>query len=381
MADKRDYYEVLGISKGASEDEIKRAYRRLAKKYHPDVNKEPGAEEKFKEINEAYEVLSDPQKKANYDQFGFAGMDGMNFGGGGAGFSGGFDDLGDILNSFMGGMGGFSDFGFGGRRSSSRTSNGPIKGDNRYMSMDIDFLDAVHGVDKVVRLKVDQPCEHCHGTGAENPGDIETCSTCGGSRRTVHQTRTAFGVMQQVGVCPDCRGTGKRIKVRCSSCHGEGYITKTEEVEISIPEGISPGQQIRVSGKGERGRNGGPNGDLYIEINVLPHKYFRRDGNDIHITVPISAIDATLGTEIEVPTIHGDVELTIPAGTQPKQKMRIKGYGVKDLRSSNRGDEYVEIDVTIPKKITREERELYMQLAKKGEKKESVFERFKKSFK
>ena len=377
MADKRDYYEVLGLSKNASADDIKKAYRKLAKQYHPDVNKAPDAEAKFKEINEAYEVLSDPQKKATYDQFGHSGMDGFS-----QGFSGGFggmnmDDLGDIFSSFMGGMGsGFSGFNFGG--SSSRRT-GPMKGENRYMSMDIDFLDAVHGVDKLVNLSVEKKCEYCDGTGAASRSDIETCSTCRGSGRFMRQSRTPFGVIQQQTSCPDCKGTGKRIKKICPHCGGNGYNTVKEQVEVSIPAGISSGQQVRLSGYGERGSNGGPNGDLYIEIRVRPHKYFRREGNNIHISVPISAVDATLGTTVDVPTAPGDVELTIPAGTQPGQQLRLRGYGIKDLRSNSMGDQIVDVQVEIPKKLSREEKELYETLAKR--KKESVFDRFKKNFK
>ena len=379
MADKRDYYEVLGLSKGASEDEIKKAYRKLAKQYHPDVNKAPDAEAKFKEINEAYEVLSDPQKRATYDQFGHAGMENGGFG---QGFSGGFggmnmDDLGDIFSSFMGGGSSFGGFDFGGGGRSSRRT-GPMKGDNRYMSMDIDFLDAVHGVEKVVSLTVDKKCPHCDGLGAASSADIETCPTCHGSGRVMRQSRTAFGVFQQQSVCPDCNGSGQHIKKKCPHCGGEGYSSVKEQVEVSIPAGISSGQQVRIAGYGERGLNGGPNGDLYIEVNVRPHKFFERDGSNIYVTVPISSVDATLGTKIDVPTPYGDVELVIPAGTQPGQQLRIKGYGVKNLRSGTKGDQYVQIRVEIPKKLTREEKELYQKLA---DKKESVFEKFKKNFK
>lgn len=378
MADKRDYYEVLGLSKGASEDDIKKAYRKLAKQYHPDINKAPDAEAKFKEINEAYEVLSDSQKRQTYDQFGFAGMDGANFGGSGFGGFGGMnmDDLGDIFSSFMGGMGGgFSGFNFGGR-SSRRT--GPMKGENRYMSMDIDFLEAVHGVNKTISINVDKKCEHCDGSGAQSKSDIETCSTCHGSGVTMRQSRTPFGVIQQQGVCPDCRGTGKRIKKVCPHCGGSGYNNVKEKVEVSIPAGISTGQQVRIQGYGERGENGGPNGDLYIEIRVRQHKYFIREDDDIYIKVPITSVEATLGTTIDVPTPYGDVELEIPAGSQPNSKLRIKGYGVKDLRSSSKGDMYVELDVTIPKKLSKEEKELYQKLA---DKKENIFDKFKKNFK
>ena len=378
MADKRDYYEVLGLSKGASEDEIKRAYRKLAKQYHPDVNKALDAEAKFKEINEAYSVLSDSEKRATYDQFGFAGMDGANFGGSGFGGFGGMnmDDLGDIFSSFMGGMGGgFSGFNFGGR---SSRRNGPMKGENRYMSMDIEFLEAVHGVEKTVNISVDKKCEHCDGTGAESKSDIETCSKCNGSGVTMRQSRTPFGVIQQQGVCPDCNGTGKHIKKICPHCGGTGYNNVREKVDVNIPAGISSGQQVRIQGYGERGENGGPNGDLYIEIRVRPHKYFIREDNDIYIKVPITSVEATLGTKIDVPTPYGDVELTIPAGTQPNSRLRLKGYGVKDLRGSSKGDQYVEVEVNIPKKLSKEEKELYEKLSAK---KESIFEKFKKNFK
>ena len=377
MADKRDYYDVLGLSKGASEDDIKKAYRKLAKQYHPDINKAPDAADKFKEINEAYSVLSDSQKRSNYDQFGFDGVDGNGFGQGFGGFGGmNMDDLGDIFSSFMGGMGGgFSGFNFGGR---STRRNSPMKGENRYMSIDIDFLDAVHGVSKTISINVDKKCEHCDGTGAESKDDIETCPTCHGSGVTTRQSRTPFGVIQQQGVCPDCNGTGKRIKKKCSHCNGLGYNSVKEQVEVTIPAGISSGQQVRIQGYGERGENGGPNGDLYIEIDIRPHKYFIREGNNIYIRVPITSVEATLGTTIDVPTPYGDVELTIPAGSQPNSKLRLKGYGIKDLRSNAKGDQYVELEVNIPKKLSKEEKELYEKLSKK---KENIFEKFKKNFK
>ena len=379
---KRDYYEILGISKDASADDIKKSYRKLAKKYHPDINKEAGAEERFKEINEAYEVLSDPQKKQIYDQYGHAGLENGGMGGfdGFSGFSGtGFSDLGDIFESFMGGMGGFSNFGFSGSSRSTRNS-GPIKGENRYMQMSIEFLEAVKGIRKTISISVDRKCEKCDGTGAKSKADIETCPTCKGSGRVTRQTRTAFGVMQTVGECPDCNGTGKRIKNRCPQCGGSGYINKKENVEVNIPAGINSGQQVRLAGYGERGHNGGPNGDLYIEIYVRPHKYFTREGNDIYITVPISAVEATLGCKIDVPTCNGDVSLTIPAGCQPGQKLRIKGYGVKSLRSNTVGDQYVEVKVEIPAKLSKEEKELYQKLLNRSGK-ESVFDKFKKAFK
>lgn len=375
---KRDYYEVLELSKNASSEDIKKSYRKLAKKYHPDINKDPGAEEKFKEINEAYEVLSDPQKKQIYDQYGHAGLENGGMGGFEGFSSGGFGDLNDIFESFMGGMGGFSNFGFGGSRSAR--SNAPIKGDNRYIQISIEFLEAVKGVSKTITINVDKKCEKCDGTGAKSKNDIKTCSTCNGNGKVTRQQRTAFGIMQSVVDCPDCRGTGKTILNKCPNCNGEGYINKKENVEVKIPAGISTGQQVRISGYGERGYNGGPNGDLYIEINVKDHKFFHREGNDIYITVPISVVDATLGCKVDVPTCNGDVTLTIPAGSQPGQKLRLKGYGVKNLRSNDIGDQYVELRVEIPTKLNKEEKELYQKLKAKGSK-ESVFDKFKKAFK
>lgn len=366
---KRDYYEALGIAKGASDDEIKKAYRKMAKKYHPDVNKDKDAEDNFKEINEAYEVLSDPQKKATYDQFGHAGMDGANFGGG-QGF-GGFEDLGDIFGSFFGGG-----FGGGQRR---QNSNGPRKGNDRFMQMRIEFMDAIFGKEEEVTIEVDEQCGACGGTGAFSKSDIKTCSTCGGSGSVTSQQRTPFGVFQSQSVCPDCNGTGKSVAKKCDKCHGRGYEHKRVKLNIKIPAGIQSGQQVRVPNKGERGANGGPNGDLYIEILVTRHKTFVRDGNDIRISVPISAVDATLGCKVDVPTVYGDVELSIPAGTQYGQQFRLRGKGVKSARGSQ-GDQFVEINVEIPTKISHDERELYEKIKNKKEH-ESPFEKFKKAFK
>ena len=377
---KKDYYEVLEISKDASNEDIKKAYRKLAKKYHPDINKEAGAEERFKEINEAYEVLNDPQKKQIYDQYGFEGLEGSAGGFGGFdGFSsGGFGDLNDIFDHIMGGMGGFSNFGFGGSRSSR--PNSPMKGDNRYMQLSIEFLESIKGVNKTISINVDKKCEKCDGTGAKSKNDIKTCKTCNGTGKVTRQTRTAFGIMQSVVDCSDCNGTGKTIENKCPECNGTGYINIKENVEVKIPAGISSGQQIRIAGYGERGYNGGPNGDLYIEILVRPHKFFVREGNDINIVIPISAVDATLGTKVDVPTCYGDISLSIPAGSQPGTRLRIKGYGVKSLRSNTVGDQYVELKVEIPTKLSKEEKELYQKLKDKVNK-ENVFEKFKKTFK
>ena len=373
MADKRDYYEVLGVSKQASPDEIKRAYRKKAKKYHPDINKDPGAEEKFKEIQEAYEVLSDPNKKATYDRFGHAAFE-QGAGNGGAGGFGGFGfedvDLGDIFGSFFGG---------GGR--SRQRNNGPRRGDDHLMGLNIEFMEAVHGVKKDIKVTYDAPCSHCNGTGAKDPNDVQTCSRCGGRGTIQQQQRSPFGTFVSETTCPDCNGTGKVVRNKCSHCHGKGYETKTVTVELDIPAGIDSNQRLRVSGKGGRGSNGGSNGDLYVEIQVKPHEHFRREGRNIHITVPVSNVDATLGCEVDVPTVHGDVTVKIPAGTQSGAVLRLKGKGVKDLRGSTYGDEMVKIEVKIPTKLSMEERELYTKLSKLSKKKESPFDLFKRKFK
>lgn len=370
---KRDYYEVLGLSKGASEQEIKKAYRSLAKKYHPDMNKSADAEAKFKEINEAYEVLSDPQKKATYDQYGHAGMDGAGFGGfGGADFG----DINDIFGSFFGGSG------FGGFSSGRRSNNGPRRGQDRYMQMRISFLDAIFGKTETIKIDVEETCPDCQGSGAHSKDDIKVCSHCNGTGTVVTQQRTAFGVFQSQGVCPDCGGTGKTILKKCSRCNGKGYEKKKVEVEVKIPAGIQSGQQLRVPNRGERGINGGNNGDLFIEIIVSRHDFFNREGKNIYINIPISSVDATLGCTLDVPTVYGDVELTIPAGTQNNTQFRLKGKGVKDLRGGEQGDQYVQVNIEIPKKLSKEEKELYEKLrtiAKKN--KESVFDKFKKAFK
>lgn len=372
---KRDYYEVLGVSKSATDAEIKKAYRSLAKKYHPDVSTEANTEEKFKEVQEAYDILSDNEKRANYDQFGHAAFD-PNAGFGGGFNAGGFSDFGgfeDLFGSF--GFGG----GFGGGRRQSARANQPMKGQDRVMSMNIDFMDSVFGTNKSINLNVDETCPHCHGTKAESPKDISTCNTCQGSGYVISQQRTPFGVFQSESVCPECHGSGEKITKACHECHAKGYVTKKVKVDIKVPAGIVTGQHLRVSGKGERGMNGGPNGDLYIDINVKPHKHFKRVGNDIHIQVPVSAIDATLGTQIQVPTVDGDVLLKVPAGTQPNTKLRLREKGVVDRKTGKKGDQYVDVNVVVDKKLSKKEMEHYEAI--RDAQSDNVFDKFKKSFK
>ncbi len=379
MAEKRDYYDVLGVPKSATEAEIKKAYRTLAKKYHPDVNKEPDAEEKFKEINEAYEVLRDEEKRKAYDQFGFAGMDGAQANGFGGFSSGGFDDFGDIFSQFFGSGfgGGFS--GFGGN---AYRANQPQKGDNTVRQLNVDFMDACFGKTVEMDINVDVTCSDCSGSGAASSADIETCPTCHGSGTVVTQRRSMLGVVQTQGVCPDCRGTGRKIRKVCPHCRGKGYNTERQHITVNVPAGISDGQNIRVAGKGERGINGGPNGDLYLQVNVKPHKFFEREGQDILLEIPVSAVDATLGTEIDVPTIHGDVRMKIDPGTQDGKTLRLKGKGVTSLRGGTMGDQLCTVRITIDRNLTAEERRLYTELQKlqKSPKKESIWERFRKQF-
>lgn len=362
---KKDYYEILGISKSAGEPDVKKAYRTLAKKYHPDINKEANATEKFKEVQEAYDVLSDSQKRAQYDQFGHSAFDQNTQS------YGGFEDINDIFSSFFGG-------GSGG--SSSRRSSGPRKGQDRLIQKSIDFMDAVFGKDEEISIEVDEQCSDCHGTGAFSKDDLVVCSVCRGSGRVMSQSRTPFGVFQQETVCQKCHGTGKELKNKCTKCKGSGYQHKRLRVDVKIPAGIQSGQQLRVPNKGEKGSNGGPNGDLFVEILVRKHNNFIREGKNIYIKVPISVIDVVLGCKIDIPTVYGDVELTVPEGSQTGTQFRLKGKGIKDIRSGVMGDQYVEIAVEIPKKLNKDEKDLYLALKEKNKHVKSVFERFKDSF-
>lgn len=380
MANKRDLYEVLGIQKSASKDQIKSAYRKLAKTYHPD-NKETGDEAKFKEVQEAYDILYDDQKRQTYDQFGFAAFDqaggnpGANpFNGGGFGGFSGFDgegvDLGDIFSSF-----------FGGGRRQQKNTTGPRRGNDALMRIKVDFMDTITGRDIEIPLTVDETCPTCKGTGAKGASGIKTCPHCGGRGYIRVQRRSLFGVVEQQEVCPQCGGTGKIITDKCPDCGGKGYKRVKKNVKVHIIAGINNGQQIRVKGMGERGANGGENGDLYVEIIVKPHTYFSREGNDIHITIPFEFADACLGKTISVPTVYGEENITIPAGTQPGAVLRMRGSGVKDLRSGRPGDQYVHLDIKVPTNMTRQQKELMKSYQDSIPEKENAYLKFKKSFK
>ena len=375
MANKRDYYDVLGVSKSASKDEIKSAYRKLAKQYHPDINKSPDAPEKFKEVQEAYDVLYDDQKRAQYDQFGFAAFEQGASNGGpfGQGFaSGGFGDvdLGDIFSSF-----------FGGGRRRSQASNSPAKGEDTLTRIRINFMDAVLGTKVTLNVAYDEPCAHCHGTGAESETSMTTCPYCGGRGTVSAQQRTIFGVVESEQECPHCRGKGRIIKDPCHTCKGEGYTRVKRDLTVNIPAGINAGQQIRVQGKGGRGINGGPNGDLYVEVFIAPHPEFRRDGNDIHLDVPLSFVDCALGCTIDVPTVYGDVSVKIPEGTQPDQILKIKDHGIKDLRSGRPGNQYIHIKVVTPSKMSRTQRDLLSAFKEQTDKKDTEYARWRSKFK
>ena len=360
MAEKRDYYEVLGIGKNATDAEIKSAYRKLAKKYHPDLN--PGdktAEEKFKEVNEANDVLSDPEKRKRYDQFGFAGVDpnyGAGQGGYGGGFGGGFGgaggvDLGDIFGDLFGG-------GFGGFGGSSRANpNAPRKGHDIQASVILTFEEAAHGCTKKVTLNRQQTCPDCNGSGCEPGSSPETCTQCNGRGYVVTQQRTPFGVMQSQQPCPHCGGRGTIIKNPCKTCRGTGKTSARKTLEVKIPAGIDDDQNIALRGQGDAGTNGGPAGDVIVHVTVKTDNVFERDGYDVYVRVPITYSQAVLGAEIEVPTVDGTVAQKIPEGTQSGTKFRLRGQGIQYLNGRGRGDQYVIVDVEIPKKLNRTQRE------------------------
>lgn len=365
MADnKRDYYEVLGIAKGASDDEIKKAFRRKAKENHPDLH--PGdkaAEARFKEINEAYEILSDPEKKSRYDQYGFAGVDpsyGAGQGGGAYGYSDFGDvDLGDIFSSFFGG-------GFGGG-TRAQNQNAPRRGDSIRVSVTITFEEAAFGAEKKITVGRTETCPDCGGSGCEKGTTPEICPDCRGTGAVRQQQRTPFGVMSTTASCPRCGGKGKIIHQPCKTCRGSGTVRKNKTVAVNIPAGIDDGQTISLRGQGSAGANGGPSGDLLVTISIKPHDFFKREGADVYLEYPISVTQAILGDEVEVPTLDGRVKYTIPEGTQSGTTFRLKGKGIPYLRSGSRGDQFVTVTVSIPKNLTKEQRELVEKLAESME--------------
>ena len=378
---KRDYYEVLGVEKNAAEAEIKKAYRKLAAKYHPDVNHDADAEDRFKEINEAYEVLSDPDKKARYDQFGFAGVDpnfnaaaGGNPFGGFGGFSG-FGDLGDIFGDF-----------FGGGATRSRSANAPRKGENIVVQVDLSFEEAAFGTKKEVSVGRIETCDRCGGTGAASGTQPETCDRCGGSGQ-VHVTQNFMGMtMQSSAACPKCGGRGKIIRTPCSRCKGKGRIRRTQKIQVDIPAGVDDGQTVRVREQGSAGSNGGPSGDLLVAVTIRPHPLFKREGANVLCEMPISFSQAACGAEIEVPTLDGKVRYSIPEGTQTGATFRLRGKGIPYVGYKNRGDQYVTVVVETPTHLTKEQKDLLRKFDEvtadtATPKRKSFFEKLKENFK
>ena len=351
---KKDYYEVLGVSKSASEGDIKSAFRKLAKKYHPDVSSEPDAEAKFKEAQEAYAVLSDDSRRKQYDQFGHAAFE--NGGSGGAGGFGGFDasgfDFSDIFDSIFGGG-----FGFGGNSSSGRTMR--ARGSDKLMRIRLSFDEAVYGCEKAIKLDINEECDECDGKGGF---DETTCPTCRGSGTVTTEQRTLFGTFASRSTCNKCRGLGKTFKSTCKSCSGTGNNRVTKTITVTIPSGVDSGNRLRLSGKGEAGSNGGPNGDLYLEFVVDRHDYFERDGDDVYLEVPISFAEAALGCKKEIPTINGIINMTIPSGSNSGDRHRVKGKGIKNESSRTTGDMFVVLNVRIPSKLSKEQKRLLEQL-------------------
>jgi molecular chaperone DnaJ len=374
---KRDYYEVLGVSKSASKDELKKAYRKLSKQYHPDINKEENAADKFKEIAEAYEVLSDDQKKAQYDQFGHTDPNqGFGGGGNGAGFGGGFED---IFNTFFGGGGG------GGSR--RRDPNAPRQGADLQYTMTVSFEEAAFGKETDIEIPREETCSTCSGTGAKPGTKPETCKHCSGTGQLNVEQNTPFGRIVNRRTCPYCNGTGKEIKHKCSTCGGAGKVKKRKKIHVKIPAGIDDGQQLRMSGQGEAGTNGGPAGDLYVVFHVREHEFFERDGDDVYCEMPITFVQASLGAEIEVPTLHGKVKLKVPAGTQTGTKFRLKGKGIPNVRGYGVGDQHILVRILTPTKLTDNQKQLLREFgemsgsAPLGEHEEGFFSKVKRAFK
>lgn len=350
---KRDYYEVLGVAKGASQDEIKRAFRKLAKKYHPDVSKEPDAAEKFKEAQEAYAVLSDESKRAQYDQYGHAAFDQMN---GGAGFDFSDFDFSDIFDGLFGG--GFGGFGSFGRRGNP---NGARDGNDRLMRIKLSFNEAVFGCKKEINIDVNEECSNCDGKGGKGE---KKCSTCHGKGVVMQQQRTLLGAFMTQSTCPNCSGKGVTYSSSCSKCNGKGTIKKNKNIEVKVPAGVDNGSRLRLSGKGDAGINGGDNGDLYLEFVIKDHPLFLRDDNDIYLELPITITEAILGCKKEIPTLYGNIKLNIPAGSESGDKHRIKDRGVSYINSSSKGDMYVILKIVVPKKLDKNQKKLFEELSK-----------------
>ncbi|WP_028610357.1 molecular chaperone DnaJ [Paenibacillus harenae] len=371
MADKRDYYEILGVGKDASTEDIKKSYRKLARQYHPDVNKAADAEAKFKEVKEAYDVLSDDGKRSTYDRFGHVDPN-QGMGGGGADFGGGF---GDIFDMFFGGGGG------------RRDPNAPQRGNDLQYTMTVEFKEAVFGKETDITIPRTETCDTCHGNGAKPGTKPDTCSVCKGSGQQEVVQNTPFGRMVNRRACTNCSGTGRIIKDKCGNCHGAGKVKRQRKIKVRIPAGVDDGAQIRMSGEGEGGLRGGPAGDLYIVIRVKAHEFFEREGDDIYCEVPLTFVQAALGDEIEIPTLTEKIKLKVPAGTQTGTYFRLKGKGVPRLRGYGQGDQHVKVTIVTPTSLTDDQKELLRQfggLSGDGsdgqEHHESIFERMKKAF-
>lgn len=386
MADKRDYYEVLGVEKTASDDEIKKAYRKMAKKYHPDLNPDDKeAEAKFKEVGEAYEVLSDKQKRARYDQFGHAGVD-PSYGGGQGGYAryqqydhGDFGDFGDIFGDI------FSGFGFGGA-TKARNPGGPIRGNDTQVRIQLTFMEAAKGCKKEIPIQRLERCADCGGTGAKAGTQPETCPDCGGSGQVRVQQRSPFGVIQTVKACSRCGGKGKVIKEPCKACNGMGKIRHNRKITVDIPAGINDGQTFVVRGQGDDGSNGGPTGDLNVTVSVKEDPIFQRDNFDIWVDIPITYAQAVLGDEITVPTIDGKVSYTVPEGTQPGTTFRLRNKGVTYVNGKGRGDQYVRVSIEVPTNLTGKQKDMLKEFeASTGDKnyakRKSFFDKIKDAFK
>ncbi|WP_163101892.1 molecular chaperone DnaJ [Peribacillus alkalitolerans] len=369
---KRDFYDVLGVSKGASKDEIKKAYRKLSKKYHPDINKEADAADKFKELTEAYESLSDDQKRAHYDQFGHTDP---NQGFGGGSDFGGFGGFEDIFSTFFGGG--------GGRR---RDPNAPRQGADLQYTMTLSFEDAAFGKETDIEIPKEENCDTCKGTGAKPGTHPETCKHCSGSGQVSVEQNTPFGRIVNRRACHVCQGKGKTIPNKCTTCGGAGKIKTRKKINVKIPAGIDDGQQLRVSGQGEPGINGGPPGDLYVVFHVRSHEFFERDGDDVYCEIPLTFAQAALGDEIEVPTLHGNVKLKIPAGTQTGTRFRLKGKGIQNVRGYGQGDQHIVTKIVTPTKLTEKQKQLLREVAEisgqhHDEQADSFFAKMKRAFK